>query len=92
MEAPPCACVCGSRLFLNHFLEPFLVLFGCRGLGRFWAALGALLGRSWGGLGRSWGGLGRSWVDLGVVLGRLGEVLEQLGELETMIFHWFFPE
>ena len=51
------------------FFWLFGVLFGCRGLGRFWAALGvllaplgSLLGRSWGVLG---GGLGRSLAIVG---------------------------
>ena len=45
--------------------------------------LGAILGRSWGGLGmilgRSWAVLGCSWAALGVVLGRSWFILDPLG-------------
>ena len=64
-------------------------------LGRSWAALGPLLGRSWAALVRSWAGLGRPWAALGrswpllgpswAALGRswsaLGVLLGALGSL-----------
>ena len=48
--------VCGGTRFLKLKTAPFR----CRCLGRFWAALGVLLGRSWAVLRRSLIGLGRS--------------------------------
>ena len=58
-------CVCAFACFLRLFW----FLFCCRDFCWFWAALGSLLGRSWGGLGGSWGvlggGLGRSLAIVG---------------------------
>ena len=79
-------CVCAWACILGAFLVLCGVLVRCRGLGRFWAALGALLGRSWSGLGRSWGRLGWSWGGLGAVLGGLGAVLGRSWPISAYLF------